>query len=49
MTPETEDGVGFVVIMDVADIAETNVTMDRLARVYIKMRDKLSQLTREYE
>jgi hypothetical protein len=25
------------------------VTLDRLARVYIKMRDKLSELTREYE
>lgn len=28
---------------------ETGVTMDRLAKVYIKMRDKLSMLTREYE
>lgn len=26
-----------------------DLTMDRLARVYIKMRDKLAQLTREYE
>lgn len=27
----------------------TELTMDRLARVHIKMRDKLSLLTREYE
>lgn len=26
-----------------------SVTMDKLAKVYIKMRDKLAQLTREYE
>lgn len=25
------------------------VTLDKLARIYIKMRDKLSQLTRDYE
>ncbi len=28
---------------------EEVVTLDKLARVYIKMRDKLSELTREYE
>jgi hypothetical protein len=28
---------------------EPTVTMDRLTKVYIKMRDKLSELTREYE
>jgi hypothetical protein len=28
---------------------EPEVTMDRLTKVYIKMRDKLSELTREYE
>lgn len=27
----------------------TDVTMDRLAKVYIRMRDKLAELTREYE
>jgi hypothetical protein len=48
MTEETE-GVGVGLAMSVADIAEPNVTMDRLAKVYIKMRDKLSTLTREYE
>lgn len=31
------------------DETQGQVTMDRLARVYIKMRDKLTELTREYE
>lgn len=39
MTTETEDGV----------TSADAINMDRLARVYIKMRDKLAQLTREYE
>ena len=33
----------------VADIADTDITMDRLTRVYIKMRDKLALLSREYD
>jgi hypothetical protein len=28
---------------------ENQVTMDRLTKVYIKMRDKMSELTRDYE
>lgn len=44
-----DDEVGVDLAMSVADIATPSVTMDRLTRVYIKMRDKLAQLTREYE
>lgn len=39
MTDEIEDGPG----------DNAAVTMDRLTRVYIKMRDKLSALTRDFE
>jgi len=49
MTDESDDGPDFPTTMHVADIAEHAVTMDRLTRVYIKMRDKLTVLTREYE
>lgn len=35
--------------MSVADIADTDITMERLTRVYIKMRDKLAELTKTYE
>ena len=35
--------------LDVADIADTDVTMDRLAKIYIKMRDKLATLAKEFE
>ena len=48
MTDETE-GVDLPNTMSVADIAEPGITMDRLAKIYIKMRDKLAELTREYE
>lgn len=50
MTEEIDSGgVGLQDTMSVADIAEPAVTMDRLTRVYIKMRDKLAQMSREYE
>jgi hypothetical protein len=35
--------------MLVADIAVPDITMDRLTRIYIKMRDKMSAMTSEYE
>lgn len=35
--------------MLVADVADTDITMDRLAKIYIKMRDKLSLLSREFD
>ena len=44
-----DDGVGVDLAMSVADIAAPSVTMDRLTRVYIKMRDKLALLSRTYE
>ena len=44
-----DDEVGVDLAMSVADIAAPSVTMDRLTRVYIKMRDKLSLLSRTYE
>jgi len=37
------------VYKDVADIAETGVTMDRLTKVYVKIRDKRAELTRLFE
>lgn len=50
MTTDEDDGeVGMATTMSVADIADSSVTMDRLTRVYIKMRDKLAAITREYE
>jgi len=50
MTTDEDDGeVGLAATMSVADIADSSVTMDRLTRVYIKMRDKLAAITREYE
>lgn len=33
----------------VADIAEPSITMDRLTKVYIKIRDARSKLTKDYE
>jgi hypothetical protein len=48
MTEQTE-GVDLPTTMSVADIAEPAVSMDRLAKIYIRMRDKLAELTREYE
>lgn len=46
----TEDeGVDLPTAISVADIAEIDVTMDRLAKIYIKMRDKLALITRAYE
>ena len=35
--------------MSVADVAAPDVTMDRLTRIYIKMRDKMTSMTKEYE
>lgn len=49
MTNETEEGITVAQTMEVADIADSHITMDRLTKVYIKMRDRLSELTREYE
>lgn len=49
MQDEDDGEVGLADTMYVADIAEPSVTMDRLTRVYIKMRDKLAVLAREYE
>ena len=48
MTNETE-GPDLQTTMSVADIAEHGITMDRLAKIYIKMRDKLAELARAYE
>lgn len=42
MTTDTETD-------DTAQPADDVVTLDKLAHIYIKMRDKLSQLTRDYE
>jgi len=49
MSDEDDGEVGYADTMNVADIARPDVTMDRLTRVYIKMRDKLAQITRAYE
>jgi hypothetical protein len=49
MTDQTDDEPSVEDTMSVADIAETGITMDRLTRVYIKMRDKLAEITRDYE
>lgn len=50
MTTDTDEGGdGLAATMSAADIADTAVTMDRLTRVYIKMRDKMSALTADYE
>lgn len=45
----TDDEPDLPTTMLVADVADTDVTMDRLTRIYIKMRDKLSDLTLAYE
>lgn len=37
------------VYTDVADIAEPTVTMDRLTKVYVKIRDARTELTRKFE
>lgn len=44
-----EDGPSLETPMLVAGIADDGITMDRLTRVYIKMRDKLSTLSREFD
>ena len=50
MTDEIDSGgVSLSDTMRVSDIAAPAVTMDRLTRVYIKMRDKLAEMTREFE
>ena len=49
MSDEDDGEVGFTDTMNVSDIARPDVTMDRLTRVYIKMRDKLATIAREYE
>ena len=49
MSDEDDGEVGYADTMNVADIARPDVTMDRLTRVYIKMRDKLAVLAHEYE
>ena len=49
MTTDNEQAVIDKMALDVADIADTGVTMDRLAKIYIKMRDKLAELAREFE
>lgn len=47
---DVADGeVGLADTMSVSDIATPAVTMDRLTRVYIKMRERLAQMTREFE
>jgi len=48
MTDETE-GPDLSATMSVADIAEPTITMDRLAKIYIKMREKLAEVTRAFE
>lgn len=50
MTEETDPTAATLEqTMLVADVADADVTMDRLTRIYIKMRNKLSDLTKEYE
>lgn len=49
MTDDNDGEVGLAATQSVADIAHPDVTMDRLTRIYIKMRDKLAELAREYE
>ena len=49
MIDDDSGEVSLETTMDVADIAEPSVTMDRLTRVYIKMRDKLASISRDYE
>ena len=49
MTAPDDDEVDASTAMAVADIADTGITLDRLTRVYIKMRDKLAEMTREFE
>lgn len=46
---EQNEGVDLQTTMSVAEIVTPAVSMDRLAKIYIKMRDKLAELTREYE
>lgn len=49
MTDDDSGEVSLEDTMNVADIALPNITMDRLTRVYLKMRDRLAQMTREFE
>jgi hypothetical protein len=49
MTTDNDTGDGMEATMAVADIAAPAVTMDRLTRIYIKMRDKMSSMTADYE
>jgi hypothetical protein len=49
MTDDDSGEVSLEDTMGVADIALPNITMDRLTRVYLKMRDRLAQMTREFE
>jgi hypothetical protein len=50
MTEETDpNAVNLKQTMLVAEVADTHVTMDRLTKIYIKMREKLSALTKAYE
>src|ERR1035437_5597326 len=48
MTQE-DDGPSLEHTMLVADVAEPSITMARLTRVYIKMRDKLARLSSEFD
>jgi hypothetical protein len=50
MTEETEaEAAADKLAVDVADIAEPGVSMDRLAKIYIKMRDAKDTLTSKYK
>lgn len=49
MTTEDEEAAVTRMAIDVADIADSGVSMDRLAKIYIKMRDKRAELTAAYE
>lgn len=46
---EDNDDLTAKQVMLVADIAQMDITMDRLTRIYIKMRDKMTEMTRDYE
>lgn len=48
-TDDSDDTLTPAEINSVAGIAEDGITMDRLTRVYIRMRDKLAEITRAYE
>ena len=49
MNDETDGDPSLQQTMSVADIAEPPVTMDRLARIYVKMRDKIAELESQQE